>query len=301
MARPMHEHALLGIGLALFAVACFATLDTTIKWIGAWVPIAMAMWFRFTFQAVSTTAMVLSQRGLAGLKSRQPGLQLLRGGLLVTSSSLAFLSLRYTPVAEFTAIVMLTPLIITLVAAWKLKEKISALRWALVIGGFVGTLIIVRLHSDDFNWGLLLPLALVGTSTGFQLMTSRLARTDDPAVTHLYTGWIGSLLASVLLPFVWVPVPSAQVWLALGLLCLMGNVGHYVLILAYRKASPGILTPYLYGQVVFATLGGWIVFAQVPDGWSLFGIALITGCGALGTWLTALESRAAAPLQDAND
>lgn len=290
---PSQSGSLAGIALVLLAVACFATLDTTTKLLTASVPLAMTMWFRFTFQAVATTLIVLPQRGLAGLKTAHPRFQLARGLLLATSSALAYVSLKFTPVAEFTAIVSLTPLMITLIAALKLKEKVSLLRWALVVGGFVGTLIIIGPDADDFNWAMLLPLLLVGTSTAFQLLTSHLARTEDPAVTHLYTGWIGTAIATVALPFFWVSIDQQSLWLALALVGLMGTVGHFVLILAYKRAPPSVLTPFLYGQVVFAMLGGWLLFAQVPDAWSLAGIAMITGCGALGTWLTVRESRTA--------
>lgn len=289
----LQRNALAGIAMVLLAVACFATLDTTTKLLTASVPMAMTMWFRFTFQALATTALVLPQKGLVGLKTAHPRFQLARGLLLVTSSALAFTSLKFTPVAEFTAIVSLTPLMITLIAALKLKEKVSLLRWALVVGGFVGTLIIIRPDADDFNWAILLPLALVGTSTAFQLLTSQLARTEDPAVTHLYTGWIGALVASVALPFFWVSIDRQSLWLALALVGLMGTVGHFVLILAYKRATPAVLTPFLYGQIVFAMLGGWLLFSHVSDAWSLLGIAMITGCGALGTWLTVRESRGA--------
>jgi drug/metabolite transporter (DMT)-like permease len=275
----------------LFAVACFASLDTTVKYLTGSVPIAMAMWFRFSFQAVSTAAMVVPIKGLAGLRTAHPRFQLLRGLLLVTSSALAFTSLRFTSVAEFTAIVSLTPLAITVIAALKLKERVSALRWALVVGGFLGTLLIIRPNSEDFNWALLLPLALVVTSTGFQLLTSHLARTEDPTVTHLYTGLIGMVAASLALPFFWVTLTSAHLWLLLLLLGMLGTVGHFSLIVAYKRANPSVLTPYMYGQIVFAMLGGWLIFSQVPDAWSLAGIALITLCGALGTWLTVRESK----------
>ena len=288
--RP--QQALLGIALVVLATACFATLDTTTKLLTASVPMAMALWFRFTFQAVITTAIIWPQKGWQGLKTAHPKFQLARGLLLAASSALAFLSLKFTPVAEFTAIISLTPLVITMVAAWQLKEPVSVWRWLLVVGGFVGTLIIVRPSSDDFNWGMLLTLALVGTSTGFQLLTSRLSRTEDPAVTHLYTGWIGSIAAAMALPFVWQPLASASLWLGLALIGLLGTVGHFVLIMAYKKTTPAVLTPYMYAQVVFAMLGGWLVFAQIPDTWSLAGILMITLCGALGTWLTVREARA---------
>ena len=291
--RP--QNALAGIAMVIAAVACFATLDTTTKFVSAGVPVLMALWFRYAFQAMATTLFVLPVRGLSVLRTAHPRYQLLRGLLLMSSTMLAFISLKYTPVAEFTAIVMMTPLVITLLAAIKLGEKVSALRWALVIGGFTGTLIIIRPERDDFNWALLLPLTLVATSAWFQMLTSKMARTEDPVTMHLYTGWIGTLVASVVLPFVWTRIDSPMLWAGLAIMGLMGTVGHFMLILAYQRAPAATLTPYLYGQIGFAMLGGWLAFSHVPDRWSLIGIALIAVCGAAGGWLTVRESRVTVP------
>lgn len=289
---PSHaQEPLVGIALVIAAVACFATLDTTTKFVGASVPLLMALWFRYMFQAVATTLIVLPSRGLSVFQTRHPRFQLLRGLLLMCSTMLAFVSLRHTPVAEFTAIISMTPLVITVLAAYRLKERVSALRWLLVVGGFIGTLIIIRPDSDDFNWALLLPLTLVGTSAWFQLLTSKMARTEDPVTMHFYTGWVGTIIASLILPFVWTTVESATVWYAMVLVGLAGTVGHFMLILAYQRASAATLTPYLYCQIAFAMLGGWLIFSQVPDGWSLFGIAMIALCGAAGAWLTVRDSR----------
>ena len=156
---------------------------------------------------------------------------------------------------------------------------------------FAGTIIIIRPDSDDFNWALLLPLTLVATSAWFQLLTSKMAKTEDPMTMHLYTGWIGTLLASLVLPFVWTSLDSPVLWGGLLVMGLMGTVGHFMLILAYQRASAAILTPYLYGQIGFAMLGGWLVFSHIPDKWSLVGIAMIAVCGAVGAWLTAREAR----------
>jgi drug/metabolite transporter (DMT)-like permease len=282
---------LAGIALVIAAVACFATLDTTTKFVTTGVPLLMALWFRYAFQAVATTLVVLPMQGLRVLRTSHPRFQLLRGLLLMASTMLAFISLKHTPVAEFTAIVSMTPLVITLLAAYRLKEKVSMLRWALVVGGFVGTMIIIRPDSDDFNWALLLPLTLVATSAWFQLLTSEMARTEDPLTMHFYTGWVGTLIASLMLPFVWTRVDSATLWWAMGLVGLAGTVGHFLLILAYQRAPAATVTPYLYCQIAFAMLGGWLVFSQVPDAWSMFGIAMIAVCGAAGAWLTVRESR----------
>jgi drug/metabolite transporter (DMT)-like permease len=285
-------NALAGIGLAIAACACFAALDTTTKFASSMVPLLMALWFRYVFQAMATTVVLVPLRGWAVLRTRHLPFQLLRGVLLLASSLMAFASLKYMPVGEFTAIVMITPLFITLLAATVLKEHVSLFRWLLVAGGFIGTLIIIRPGGDAFTWASLLPLGLVGTNAAFQLLTSKLARTEDPITMHLYTGWVGTLIASLALPYAWTELPHWWLWLALSFMGLMGTVGHFLLILAYQRAPASTLTPYLYSQIAFAMLGGLVVFSHVPDGWSLAGIAMIAVCGAAGAWLTVRERRA---------
>lgn len=282
---------LAGIALVVAAVACFAALDTTTKFISASVPLLMALWFRYAFQAIATTLTVLPVRGMSVLRTRHPKFQVLRGVLLLTSSLFAFASLKYMPVGEFTAIVMIAPLVITVLAATVLKERVSLMRWALVAGGFAGTLVIIRPGGEAFHWASLLPLGLVGTNAWFQVLTSKLARTEDPVTMHLYTGWVGTLIAGLALPFVWTALPAWWLWAALCFMGLMATVGHFMLILAYQRAPAGTLTPYLYAQIAFAMLGGWLVFSHVPDGWSLVGMAMIAVCGAAGAWLTVRESR----------
>jgi drug/metabolite transporter (DMT)-like permease len=285
------ERILAGIGLVLVAVACFATLDTATKLSTTAVPILMGLWVRYAFQAIATTAVLVPTKGFALFRTRHPRYQLLRGTLLLASSTLAFFSLRYMPVAEFTSVVLIAPLLITLLAATTLKESVSPLRWTLVGGGFVGTLVILRPGGQAFSWAILLPIGLVVTNAWFQVLTSKLAQTEDPLTMHFYTGWVGTLIASVLVPFVWVALPSWHWWALLCLMGLMGTVGHFILILAYQRAPASTLTPFLYVQIAFALVGGWLLFSQIPDRVSLIGIGLIASCGAAGAWLTVRERR----------
>lgn len=285
--------ALWGIALMIAAVACFATLDTTTKVVNATVPLLMALWFRYAFQAVLTTAVVVPLRGLRSLRTAHPRFHLLRGLLLLTTSLLSFLSLQHLPVGEFTAIVAIVPLVVTLLAATRLGESVSRLRWLLVVGGFVGTLIIIRPGSAHFGWTVLFPLGVVVSNSWFQLLTSRLAKTEHPITMHFYTGWIGTLVASLALPFVWTSLPSWWLWAGLVLMGATAAGGHFLLILAYQRSTAATLTPFFYVQIGFAMLGSWLVFSHVPDGWSLAGMGMIAVCGALGAWLTARESQAA--------
>jgi drug/metabolite transporter (DMT)-like permease len=225
------------------------------------------------------------------LRTANPRFQVARGALLLGSSVFSFLSLRYMPVGEFTAILMLSPLLITLLASTSLGETVSPVRWTLVAGGFAGTLVIIRPGAETFSWASVLPLGLVATNAAYQILTSKMSRIEDPVTTHLYTGWIGTLLASLALPFVWTTLPSGALWGWMALMGFMGTVGHFMLILAYQRSPAATLTPYLYAQIGFGTLGGWLVFSHVPDHYSRLGILMIAVCGAVGAVLAVRESR----------
>jgi len=281
-----------GIGFAVLATACFAALDTTTRHISASLSVMVALWFRYLIQALITTALVWPGRGLKVLQTLHPRFQLARGLLLFACSLLAFFSLKYMPVGEFTSVVLLAPLVITLLAAWMLREKIRKLRWLLVLGGFVGTMVIIRPGSQHFDWTVVLPLLLVGTNSGFQILTSKMTQTEDPMTMHFYTGWIGTALATLSLPFFWEMPQDWTVWLQLLLMGVLASVGHVLLILAYGRAPAATLTPYMYAQIGFAVLGGWWVFDHLPDQWTVVGMTLVALCGALGAWLSVHESRA---------
>ena len=290
MKKPS-PNTLQGIGFAVLALACFASLDTTTRHISASISLLVALWFRYAIQAAITTAVIWPGRGRQVLLTRHPRFQLARGLLLFACSILAFFSLKYMPVGEFTAIALLAPLVITVFAAWKLNETIRPLRWVLVAGGFIGTLVIIRPGTHHFDWTVILPLMLVGTNSAFQILTSQMAKTEDPITMHFYTGWIGTLLATVALPFVWEVPADWTVWLQLLIMGMLGSVGHFLLILAYGRAPAATLTPYMYTQIGFGVLGGWVVFGHLPDQWTFLGMGLIALCGALGAWLTVRENR----------
>ena len=285
------SRTLSGMLLVLAALCCFATLDTTTKIVVTSVPMMVALWFRYLVHAVVTGGMLAPQRRWKMFHTRRPLMQCLRGTLLFLTSLFTFWSVRYMPVGEFTAIAMIAPLAVTVFAAAFMGDRVSPLRWAFVAGGFVGTLIIVRPGGALFGWFTLLPLLQVATNSAFQILTSRLAQTEDPMTMQLYTGWTGALLGAVTLPFVWETPQDVHTWSLLLLMGVMGTVGHFLLIHAYRRASASTLTPLMYVQIGFAMFGGWLAFDHVPDHGARVGMALIAVCGALNGWLAFRESR----------
>lgn len=286
--------ALMGIALMTMSVALLALMDTVGKTLTGTTPVLMVLFFRYFFQAVITTAVALPTQGRAVIRTSNPRFQFMRGSLLFCCTLLSLYSLKYLPVGEFTAIVKISPLVITLFAAITLHERVSPVRWVLVFGGFLGTLLIVRPGGASFSWAMVLPLCMVLLTSSFQLLTSKMSGTEKGATTHFYTGWVGTLLSVIPLVFAWQPLPLLT-WGMLLLMGVLGTTGHYLLILAYSHAPASTLTPYLYGQIGFAMLAGWLVFDHLPDGWSLAGIGLIAFCGAAGAWWAAREGRVAMP------
>lgn len=294
MALTDPRSAARGIALVVLACASFAVLDSIGKLVVASVPVLMAVWARYLMQAVFTTAMLVPRYRASLWRVRHPWLQLLRGLLLVGTTLLALLALRFMPVGEFTAIIMLTPLSVTVLAVFVFRERVVALQWLCVVGGFAGAMVIIRPGSEHFGWAALLALGCMAGSTAFQLLTSHMARLqENPAATHFLSGWVGAAALTLALPLTWASVESPQMWLLMGLMGVLAAAGHFMLTLSHQHASAVTLMPYLYCQVGFAVIAGLVFFSHVPDGASLAGMGLITGCGAASAWLTARRQRSA--------
>lgn len=280
----------LGIAAITGAAACFAAMDTTTRYLGAFLAVQLMLWARYAIHTAVMTLWLAADRSKT-FRTAHPGFQLLRGSLLLCSSTLAFYGLQHLPVAEFTAIVLLTPLLVTLFAGWMLGERVSALRWALVAGGFIGALIVIRPGSGLFGWAVAFPLGAAFSNAAFQVMSSKYAAHENPYTTNFYTGLTGTL---VMTPFliasgidadgVLLSTPPLQLGLLLAIGAL-GTAGHLLLVMALGLAPTATLMPFLYTQVGFAALVGWLVFRVLPDGWGWLGIGVIAVCGAAGAWL----------------
>lgn len=256
------------------AMACFAAMDTSTKILSATVPLLMVVWVRYIFQLVVLSAALLPRRGAALLRTRRPGLQVVRALMVLGSSLVGFIGIKAMPLAEFTSIVLLTPLALTLVLAAGRREPVPLLRWLCVAGGLAGALMVLRPGGVGGGGPLWLALLIVGVNTAHQWMTSHIARVEDAGTTQFYAGLVGSLVTSLALPLAWEGLPQAQ-WDLLLLVGALGMAGHQLLIHAYGLAPAATLAPCLYLQLAFATLAGWLVFSHAPDAWTLSGVGLI--------------------------
>ena len=289
--RSTRQSALTGIALTVGACACFALLDMSTKLVGAEVPLFMALWLRYLFQSLLTSAWVLPRTGWRWPRTQHPRFQMLRAALFAGTSLFGFLSIRFMPLPEFTAIVAATPLCVTLVAALWLRQPVSPLRWVLVATGLASVMLILRPGGSAFTWAMVMPLAMLALATGYQILSSLMAGQEDPATTQFYTGWIATALTSLGAPFVWTHIASPWVWLGTFVMGLSSALGHLMLLRAYARTTPATIAPFLYTQIGFAMLAGWAVYGHMPDGWSLVGMGLIAASGAASAWLTVRETR----------
>ena len=286
--RDSRASILAGIGLMALATLCFAILDTSAKYVMSAVPMLMALSIRYLLQAVVSTAVLLPLHGRGVLKPRHPRLQVLRAAVFAVTTLFAMWALRYMPVGEFAAVVMLVPMLATVLAVVVLKEKVSAWQWLFLTGALAGAMMIIRPGGRvGFGWWVLLPAACIVSSAWFQILSSRLGRIENPTTTHLCTVWLCAGAALLVLPWTWVTVASPSHWLALLLMGTASALGHFLLAQSYRRAPASTLMPYMYCQIGFALLFGWLLFDHVPDQGAWSGIALIALCGVASAWLTA--------------
>jgi drug/metabolite transporter (DMT)-like permease len=152
-----------------------------------------------------------------------------------------------------------------------------------------GVLFVVRPGGQVFSWALLFPILLVSAYAWFQVLTSRLSGEEDPYTTHFYTGLVAALIMTPAAIFSWSTAALLNYWYWFIVLAFLGTFGHLMLLRAYARASAPVLAPYLYTQIAFATLGGWLVFKHVPDALAWVGIAVIAVSGIGNALLSAQE------------
>ena len=261
------------------ATLCFATLDTIVKFLSAHYPIPLLIWVRWSVQAFALAIWLAPQEGAAFVRTKQPGRNLLRGAMLIGSSVCFVFALREMPLASVTALNYTAPMLVVVMAALVLHERLTPARIAFVVAGAVGMLLIVRPGTDVFRGASLLALASAALYAVFQVMTRRMAR-EDPGVLMFYPALVGVLSLSAVMPFVDLGV--SMPWTHMALLvggAMIGTLGHFLLVLAFRRGSASGLTPYTYVHLVWATLIGWAAFGTFPDALTFAGMAIIAASG----------------------
>jgi drug/metabolite transporter (DMT)-like permease len=274
------DHALRrALPLILGAGVCFSTLDATAKYLVRDHALFLVVWARYSGQMLVATPIAWQRAGPGFWRTRHVGLQLARSLCLVVATLCFFGALRFLPLAEGSAISFLAPMFALLLAMPVLGERPTRARWLSALGGFVGILILVRPGSAVFHpaTGLLVLAAL--SNALYQLLTRKLQR-DTPYTTLFYSGLVGTVLLTLALPFTETPrVVLLSDVLFLVVLGTLAGVGHWMLIGAFLRAPASLIAPFTYLQMIWATLYGYAIFGQLPDGVSGLGMAVIVASG----------------------
>ena len=266
--------------LMLVALALFSGLDTSAKWLVTreGIGVAQVAWLRFLVQIAYMIGIYFAARLPTILATTQPKAQLVRSSLMAGTTVFNFVALKYLRLDQTITIVFMTPLVVAGLAGPLLGEWIGWRRWMAIIVGFLG--IIVAVHPGvAVHPAVLYSLASMACYAGFMLITRRIAGNDPPFVTLFYSMLVGAVALAPLAIHEWV---TPKTWTAVVLLLglgVLGGLGHFLFIHAYRLAPASRIAPFLYTQILTMVLFGYLVFGNVPDIWTLTGAAIVTASG----------------------
>jgi len=267
---------LLGIGLMLLAVLCFAALDATSKKLSQTFPVPFLTWARYVVHFLLMMAFLAPSMKARLIRTQRPALQIWRAVMLVGTTGFAMASFRIMPLAEATAIIFVTPLAVALLAGRLLGERLDAARWIAIVAGFCGMLLVARPGGAMAVAGIAWALAAAACYTIYQIQTRMLSPGENTWTMLFYTALVGTVVMSLGLPLFWTgempTLPQAAMIASLG---VYGGAGHFVLIRAFRHAPASTLSPFLYVQLVWAALFGFLFYDHVPDHISILGMAII--------------------------
>lgn len=275
----------IGIGLITLTTLCFATLDACAKWLVQGLPVLQVVWLRFAFHVLLASALLAPRYGRELVRVRDWKLQALRALMLGSMTALNFWALQYLQLAETGAIQFSVPLLIALLSAWWLGERLDARRWLAIIAGFAGVLLVIRPGSQAFHPAILLSVMNALLYAAFNMLTRRMVATESAASLQMMSALGATLL---LAPWALAGWQSPAGWRSWGLIAicgLCGGLGHFMVAQAHRYASAATLAPFLYQQILYMTLWGWLLFGQVPGLLVVGGAAIVVLSGLYLLWL----------------
>jgi drug/metabolite transporter (DMT)-like permease len=276
-AAAPEENPRLGILWMLLTMAMFVSMDACAKTLAQTYDTLQVVWGRYFFHVV-ILAIMLGPRLPRTIRTTRPGLQLIRSLLLFATTFCFFTGLQWLQLAEASSVMFVSPLIVTALSAPILKEPVGPRRWAGVVIGFLGALVIIRPGTDVMQLAALWPLAGAFFYASYQISTRYLGSSDPVLTTLAYSALIGAVASSVLVPFVW-EMPDATGWVLMAATGLIGGLGHFAMIKSLSYAPAAVVAPFGYTNLIWATLLGFLVFSDLPDLWTLVGAAIIAGSG----------------------
>lgn len=269
-----------GILLMSFAFLLYSMSDLFAKMLSAEFHPVQIGWTR-QLGLLTGVIFLLFQRGLSVFQTKRPGLQITRGVIASTSPVLFTMAVAQISLADAVAVSFVAPFLVVIFGAIMLKEHISRKQFFGILGAFIGTLIIVRPGLGVFQFGTLFVL-LAATAFALRQVISRMvAGVDRTSTTVAYAGTVSVLILSCIVPFFWKTPENFQHYGLFFLLALTAGFGEFFIIRALDITLAVILAPLQYTMIIWGILWGWLVFADLPDGWTLIGTLIIVLSGIL--------------------
>ncbi len=273
------RNRLTGIGLVSLCYLLFSLLDGSAKWLVGSMPVIMVVWLRFVTHAVFGGAVLLPIKGKALFRTRHVRWHLVRALMFMAMTGINFWALQYLQLTVTASIFFSVPIMIALASALLLNEKLDAGRWSAIVAGFAGVLIIIRPWGADFHPAMIASVVNAILYAVFLMMTRRLAAYDSPE-TIQYLPALGAAVG--LAPFAIAAWESPSGWIEWTVACLLGvlgGFGHYLLALAHRYARSSVIAPFLYQQVIYMAVFGYVVFGDLPSPGLWTGAAIVITSG----------------------
>ncbi|MFD1703344.1 DMT family transporter [Methylopila henanensis] len=267
-----------GVGLMLAALACFCCLDTTAKILNGRMDTVQVVWARYVFHFLLTLPFINPWNTPGLMRTARPGLQVGRALMLLACTACNFVALIFLQLDETISITFTTPFLVAILAGPILGEWVGPKRMAAILVGFLGVLIVTRPGLGGLHWAA--GIAFLGcVAYALYLVSTRVLARHDPTTTTLfYSGLVGVVVMTPAAPFFWT-WPSAVDWGLMAMLGALGGLGHFLLIAAYRLAPAAVLAPFIYCQLIGMIALGYVVFGDVPTGWTLAGASVVIASG----------------------
>jgi drug/metabolite transporter (DMT)-like permease len=273
----LRHHPVQGICYMLLASFLFALADALGKQLMGLYPFMQVIWLRCAFGILFIGAAILA-RGSGRFRSRYPRWHLARSvvGIMLTTG--IFMGLKYIPLAEVTALVFATPLLVALHTTVVMKEKIGHGPFAAILLGFGGVLLVVRPSPDHFHFAHLFVLGFACASAFMSITARRLSGSESILTLNFYVYPASLLLSSYSAWTQWQAPDIAGWWLFIGVSGL-ATLALLCVTKAMHCASPALVTPFDYTRIVWTVGIGWLVWGEFPDHLTGAGILVIIGCG----------------------
>jgi drug/metabolite transporter (DMT)-like permease len=281
------DRPLLGVLLTVVFCAVAPIGDSIAKILGDTIPLLELLTVRFAAQTVLLFPILVA----FGIPFRLPrgvfGLAALRTALQLAGIAAMFAALRYLPLADAVAIAFVMPFILLLLGRYVLKEQVGPRRLAACIVGFVGTLLVVQPSFSNVGAPALLPFVVAIVFALYMLVSRRIAKSADPLVLQTFSGVMATPVLAAALALGWsagwpgfeVKMPDVEEAALLATLGVVGTLAHLLMTWSLRFAPASTLAPIQYLEIPFATVAGFVIFGDLPNGLAATGIVITVAAG----------------------